>query len=188
METLTKKSKVINFLRTDQKKIDWRYITSDSMENKSIRGQTTIYWLGIIPLDNIDENQQKYPVRFVTYHGDVKEDSEYTRDPDGAQRGITVILYDLTELLPVLMTAKRMGSKYVHVLIEEQVQANGALTANILVSKGKSGINILSRTGFQSDEPWIELGSRYTHHLSYVDISDLRRICIRSTRSYNWQK
>jgi len=186
METLTK-STVVNFLRTD-KCIDWRYATSDSMSNKDTKGVTTIYWIGVIELESIDEEQRECPIHFITHHGDLKEDREYTRDADGAQRGITTVLYDLNGLLPVLIIAKKMRSKYVHILIEEHVQASGALTANALVSEDTKVANVLSKTGFQSDKPWIELETLYTLHLSSVDISNLKRIPIRHARSYNWMK
>jgi|GEM_PF-4124615 len=188
METVQKKGAIINFLNTQEKRRDWRYLTSDSMSNKNILGNKTIYWLGIIELDSIDEQQYEYPIHFVSLHCELQEDREYTRDADGAQRGIMTVLYNLTELLPVLIVAQGMRSKYFHILIEEQVHANGSLTAHALISKEKDGVNILSGAGFHSPEPWIEMKSYYTHYLSYMDISDLRRIRIRSARSYNWQK
>ncbi len=190
MGTVTTKQApaVVNFLDIGQKKIDWRYLISDSMSNKDTPGQTTIYWIGIIELKGIDENQKRYPLHFITYHHDCKEDREFTRDPDGSQRGIATVLYDLSEILPPLLSAKRMGSQYVHILIEESVDAAGRLTVNALVKKQKTGVNILGGTGFQSHKPWIELETTYTLHLSKIEITSLRRICIRSTCVYNWLK
>lgn len=189
MEILTTESTIVNFLRVDQKIIDWRFVTSEQLRNKGFPAHETIYWLGIIEVENITADKLKQcPIHFVDKHFNPREDREYTRTVDGAHNGITAVLYDLTSIAEILKTAKEMGSTYVHVLVEEQVSTNGILTANIFVSKGKTGTDMLSGAGFQSVEPWINLKSFYTVHLSHVDISELIRVRIRTTSEYKWQK
>lgn len=187
-ETLEKQAVIANFLHTDQKKMDWRYSTSDSMSNKSTSGYKKIYWIGIVDLRAVDENQKEYPLHFINDSCCLKDDREFRRDTDGEPSGIIGILYNLSDILPALISARKMGSNYVHILVEEKVDAGGRSIVNILVSKEKTGADILKHTGFQSDKPWIELGTLYTYWLSQIDISDLERICIRSTRAYNWLK
>lgn len=189
MKALTTESAIVNFLKVDQKIIDWRFATYQHLRKGEIPTHETIYWIGVVGLKNItDGNLEEYPIHFVDRYFKLREDREYTRTPDATQIGITTVLYDVTGITETLQAARRMGSTYVHVLIEEQVSTNGILTADIFVSKGKTGMDMLSGTGFQSVEPWIELKSLYTVHLSQVDISEFTRLRIRTTSAYNWQK
>ncbi len=188
METATQLM-VANFLRTDQKKIDWRFETSDSMTNKGVTDPKTIYWLGILDLKSVDKSQKEYPLSFITHHGDLKEDREWRREPDGARGdGVVTIFYDFSGILSELLTVKEGGEKYLHLLVTEKVRENGQLSVNILVDKEKFGAEIFPFPWLRSSEPWTELPTFKTAYLSYIDVSKLTRVCIRSTRSYNWQK
>jgi len=189
METVTTQSTIVNFLRTDQKKIDWRFETADSMSNRGETGHKTIYWIAILDLALVDKNQTEYPLNFVTSHGDLKEDRERNRDHDGAPRnGLTTTLYDLSEILPELLIAKQGDARYVHLLIAEIVHQSGQLAVHALVDKDTSGADMLSKPWLRSNEIWPELPTFKTACLSHIDVSKLFRACIRSTRSYNWQK
>lgn len=188
METVTQ-IMTANFLRSDQKKIDWRFETSNSMSNRGATETKTIYWLGILDLKSVDENQKEYPLSFVTRHGDLKEDREWRRESDGAQRnGFSTILYNLDEILPELLGIKEGGQKYLHLLVAEKVRESGQLSAYVLLDKQKVGAEIFPFPWLRSNEPWTELPSFKTSFLSYLDISTLTRVLIRSVRSYNWQK
>lgn len=180
---------VANFLRTDQKKIDWRFETSDSMNNRGVTESKTIYWLGILDLKSVDEKQKEYPLSFITHHGDLKEDREWKREPDGARgNGVFTVLYNLSEILPELLLVKERGEKYLHLLVAEKVRESGQLSVNILVDKEKIGTEIFPFPWLRSSEPWTELPTFKTAHLSYLDVSALTRVTIRLARSYNWQK
>ena len=188
METVTQVI-AANFLRTDQKKIDWRFETSDSLSNRGSVEAKTIYWIGILDLESVDQNQKEYPLFFITHHGDLKEDREWRRESDGARGdGFSTILYNLSEILPELLIAKKGGGKYLHLFLMEKVNESGRLSAHILVDKEKGGADIFPFPWLRSNEPWTELPTFKTARLSYFDVSTLTRVCVRSTRAYNWQK
>lgn len=189
METATQVI-ITNFLRTDQKKIDSRYATSESLSNKGLKNSKIIYWLAILDLKSVTKDQTEYPLSFITHHGELKEDREYFRDIDGAQKGgmSSTVLYNLKEVIPLLISAKECGSKYMHLFIKEVVQANGRLYAYILIDNEKSGAYKLSQSWLWSDEIWRELPTFKTFYLSYIDVSKLTEVLIRNTKAYNWQK
>lgn len=188
METLIA-SMYANFLRTDQKRIDWRFETSDSMSNRGTTNPKTIYWLGVLDLSLVDEKQKEYPLSFITHYGDLKEDREWIRESDGARgNGVYTVLYNLGEILPELLIVKKGGKKYLHLLVTEKVQQNGQLYASVLTDKEKVGTEIFPFPWLHSNEIWTELPTFKTAYLSYLDVSALKRVIVRSARAYNWQK
>lgn len=189
METLTTPRTLVNFFRTDQKRIDWRFETSNSMNNKGTTGHKTIYWIGILDLGLICENQKEYPLNFISHSRcELREDREWGRAEDGVQNGVFAVYYDFTEILSELLVAKKSNETYQHLLIMERVDEKGRLHAYVLLDKEKQGVDSLSQSWLRSEKPWTELPTFKTAYLSYFDVSKLTTVCIRSTRAYNWQK
>ncbi len=184
METLTaeKQAPIINFLRTDQKTIDWRYSNYEKLSYvNGTRDHTTIYWLGTVDLLPVRKNESHYPLHM--FCGTVSMgDKHYQRDVDGASEGLVTTQYDLSKIMPELLEARDNCYSYYHLLLEETVNRHGSHKVNILSLDS-------SPSGIPTKLPWFEETTKKWLPFTMQSIpNEVKRTCILSNVSYHWLK
>jgi hypothetical protein len=186
METLIQNNeKTVNFLDFSKKMGDWRHRAYEDLFLHKEQ-EKTVYWIGTIPLSEVEKTKDSYPVCF--YDGRKRQcDYAQRRDVDGADLGESdVLIFSIPEpLKEEMLRAKEEGKQYHSFFIEETVDSNGRHEVYVLYTEKE---NVLT-FGISSNYPW--------QHLSYFELQDyanfrfhdeIKRNLILSHGPYNWLK
>ncbi len=183
-----KKKNEVNFLRNDQKDFDWRYETYTKLRRKDQYGTKTIYWLGVIELNNIKEKEDMYPICYANRVWEIENDKYVSRHDDGAYAGVSTAMYSLRDIKDSLLEARSKGFDFFHIFIEETVNARGSHEVSLIYIEQSNGKDLF---GVPSHKPWTKEAVDKWAEYSFIALPSeekLRKIGIGGSNSYNWMK
>ena len=142
----------------ENKILDWRYKTYELLSTAHTEGlpvyEKKIYWIGIIDLSKITDEETQYPLSYAYQNGPGKcalmVDQFIPREVDGKSKDQYIpCLYNMYDIHEALLEAKKEGNMYYHILVEECVTRNGGHTVSLLHHSGQV-------LGIPTAKPWIE--------------------------------
>lgn len=186
MSTLVKEhtTQTVDFTGKE-KTLDWRYRTWEGIQDT--KTQKSIYWIGVLPLDELEEVSHKCFLYFLN-RGNLEMDCTRHRDVDGAATGhLAVIEYDLDQpVIDALVDARSEGYKFFNLFLEETVDSYGRHNVYILYNEHFATAR---RYGIATEEPWFtEDPDKWKPRIKVPIPDTISRICILNEISYNWLK
>lgn len=194
-------TKTVNFLK-NEKTLDWRYRAYKEILNShhkkldeqssfiSKKGQSVIYWIGIVSLEHVNKEELHYPIFFADHRFKLVEDAHRLCDEDGASSSSYLkIKFCLSTklnrfILDDMIKAKIDGYKYYHFFLEEKVNGFGEHEVSILILRK----NIDGPFGVPSRKPWPE--EKTSYWIEYANFklpeeNDLERFTILYNKEYS---
>lgn len=176
----------------EEKRVDWRFETYESLftaqMGNSLIFEKKIYWIGIIDLSKVTDEETQYPLSYVHINSAgqcaLAVDQFFPREVDGKpENKLVLYLYDMYQIHEALLLEKEKGSMYYHILIEESVNRRGGHVVALLHNQGEV-------LGIPAMKPWIEEPVKNWIGFSNIVLNEskLQREVLLSEKDYNWQK
>jgi hypothetical protein len=190
---------IVNFLRTNDKDIDWRYrkyFEISHGENDEGERNAIIHWIGIATLNPqilLAKEGEQIAIKLAFADKKIGKfklvvDKKARRDDDGASLGEhDAVFYHIPpEIVAEFKTATKQGFKYFHLFLEEKVDYRGTHSVSLL---HKPNSTEDYKYGVPEENPWFkEPFEKYGHLLDKKISDELIRICLLGNDSYNWMK
>jgi hypothetical protein len=147
--------RVADFIHVNKKIFNWRYITYRLLKTGKINnGSDTLFWIGIInisgegPYEEICFANKKYEL--------VADGQTVYKEGTSGPRQKEIYNYDLKKISPLIVQARRLEQRYVHLFLKETVNVRGEHEIAFFNFDWFGEGDRISMKGSVDKKPWFE--------------------------------